>query len=88
MFCRSLVSRASVLRTVTFRSFSTFTCTTPPIRLLTSLWKPSLYLLQPTRGFKVRSSLKKFCKDCYIVRRKGRVYVYCKSNKRHKQRQG
>ncbi|CCK72897.1 mitochondrial 54S ribosomal protein bL36m KNAG_0M00440 [Huiozyma naganishii CBS 8797] len=40
------------------------------------------------RGFKVRSSLKKFCKDCYFVRRKGRVYVYCKANHKHKQRQG
>ncbi|QLL32861.1 hypothetical protein HG536_0D03830 [Torulaspora globosa] len=41
-----------------------------------------------TRGFKVRTSVKKFCNDCYIVRRKGRVYVYCKSNGKHKQRQG
>ncbi|KAH3903436.1 mitochondrial 54S ribosomal protein bL36m SCDLUD_001075 [Saccharomycodes ludwigii] len=40
------------------------------------------------RTFKVRTSVKKFCSDCYIVRRKGRVYVYCKSNKKHKQRQG
>ncbi|SCU84202.1 LAME_0C08636g1_1 [Lachancea meyersii CBS 8951] len=41
-----------------------------------------------TRGFKVRTAIKKFCSDCYMVRRKGRVYVYCKSNKKHKQRQG
>lgn len=41
-----------------------------------------------SRGFKVRTSVKKFCSDCYIVRRKGRVYVYCKSNGKHKQRQG
>ncbi|KAK6454016.1 mitochondrial ribosomal L36 protein [Scheffersomyces xylosifermentans] len=40
------------------------------------------------RGFKVRTSVKKFCKDCYMVRRRGRVYVYCKSNGKHKQRQG
>ncbi|AJV96485.1 BAF_collapsed_G0055170.mRNA.1.CDS.1 [Saccharomyces cerevisiae] len=40
------------------------------------------------RGFKVRTSVKKFCSDCYLVRRKGRVYIYCKSNKKHKQRQG
>ncbi|AAS53315.1 AFL057Wp [Eremothecium gossypii ATCC 10895] len=43
---------------------------------------------QFTRGFKVRTSVKKFCAHCYIVRRKGRVYVYCKSNNKHKQRQG
>lgn len=49
---------------------------------------PLLSPLTVTRGFKVRTALKKFCKDCYIVRRKGRVYVYCKSNNKHKQRQG
>ena len=36
---------------------------------------------------KVRASAKKICKDCKIVRRKGRVYVICKNTK-HKQRQG
>ncbi|EJS41475.1 YPL183W-A [Saccharomyces arboricola H-6] len=41
-----------------------------------------------SRGFKIRTSIKKFCSDCYLVRRKGRVYIYCKSNKKHKQRQG
>uniref|UniRef100_A0A060TBP4 Ribosomal protein n=1 Tax=Blastobotrys adeninivorans TaxID=409370 RepID=A0A060TBP4_BLAAD len=41
-----------------------------------------------SRGLKVRTSVKKFCSDCYIVRRKGKVYVRCKSNPKHKQRQG
>ncbi|MFQ5602871.1 MAG: 50S ribosomal protein L36 [bacterium] len=36
---------------------------------------------------KVRSSLKKICDNCKIIRRKGRLYVICK-NPRHKQRQG
>ncbi|OHA67779.1 MAG: 50S ribosomal protein L36 [Candidatus Wildermuthbacteria bacterium RIFCSPHIGHO2_02_FULL_47_12] len=36
---------------------------------------------------KIRSSIKKVCKDCMIVRRKGRLYVRCK-NPKHKQRQG
>lgn len=45
-------------------------------------------IINPMRTFKVRTSVKKFCKDCYMVRRKGRVYVYCKSNNKHKQRQG
>ncbi|MGM0439216.1 MAG: 50S ribosomal protein L36 [Patescibacteria group bacterium] len=35
---------------------------------------------------KVRSSVKKMCKDCKVVRRNGKVYVLCK-NKKHKQRQ-
>lgn len=33
-------------------------------------------------------SLKKRHKDCKIVRRRGRVYVICKSNPRFKARQG
>ncbi|NOY35788.1 MAG: 50S ribosomal protein L36 [bacterium] len=37
---------------------------------------------------KVRSSVKKICKDCKLVRRSGRVYVICKKNPKHKQRQG
>ncbi|MCD6454485.1 MAG: 50S ribosomal protein L36 [Candidatus Aminicenantes bacterium] len=36
---------------------------------------------------KVRSSVKKICKDCKIIRRKGVVMVICK-NPKHKQRQG
>ncbi|MEK7611187.1 MAG: 50S ribosomal protein L36 [Patescibacteria group bacterium] len=36
---------------------------------------------------KVRSSVKKICKDCKIVRRGGVVRVICK-NPKHKQRQG
>ncbi|SCW00497.1 LAFE_0C05490g1_1 [Lachancea fermentati] len=56
----------------------------------TFLSKPTFGLMNPIicRGFKVRTAVKKFCNDCYMVRRKGRVYVYCKSNKKHKQRQG
>lgn len=37
---------------------------------------------------KVRSSAKRICENCKIVRRKGRIYVICKANPRHKQRQG
>ncbi|PIZ00903.1 50S ribosomal protein L36 [bacterium (Candidatus Gribaldobacteria) CG_4_10_14_0_8_um_filter_33_9] len=36
---------------------------------------------------KVRSSIKKICKDCKIARRKSVVFVICK-NPKHKQRQG
>ncbi|MFW0837756.1 MAG: 50S ribosomal protein L36 [Candidatus Komeilibacteria bacterium] len=36
---------------------------------------------------KVRSSVKKMCKDCKVIRRKGRVICICK-NPKHKQRQG
>jgi large subunit ribosomal protein L36 len=37
---------------------------------------------------KVRSSVKKMCKDCRVVRRKGIVRVLCKAFPTHKQRQG
>jgi large subunit ribosomal protein L36 len=37
---------------------------------------------------KVRSSVKRICEACKIVRRKGRIYVICSSDARHKQRQG
>ena len=37
---------------------------------------------------KVRTSVKKMCSDCQIIRRKGIVRIICKKNQRHKQRQG
>ncbi|SPO24460.1 uncharacterized protein UTRI_03728 [Ustilago trichophora] len=40
------------------------------------------------RGMKVRSSVKKFCDGCSVVRRKGRLYVICSKDPKHKQRQG
>jgi large subunit ribosomal protein L36 len=36
---------------------------------------------------KVKSSIKKICKDCKIIKREGVLRVICK-NTRHKQRQG
>ncbi|RJQ29699.1 50S ribosomal protein L36 [Candidatus Parcubacteria bacterium] len=36
---------------------------------------------------KVRSSVKKMCNKCKVVRRRGRLYIVC-SNPKHKQRQG
>ncbi|KIK28564.1 hypothetical protein PISMIDRAFT_27568 [Pisolithus microcarpus 441] len=41
-----------------------------------------------TRGMKVRSSVKVMCDGCSVVIRKGRVYVVCSKNPKHKQRQG
>ncbi|MCH8289585.1 50S ribosomal protein L36 [Candidatus Poribacteria bacterium] len=37
---------------------------------------------------KVRSSVKKMCKQCKIVKRKGVVRVICTGDPKHKQRQG
>ncbi|CDK24430.1 unnamed protein product [Kuraishia capsulata CBS 1993] len=49
---------------------------------------PSVAQPSMARTFKVRTSVKKFCPHCYMTIRKGRVYVLCKSNPKHKQRQG
>jgi len=36
---------------------------------------------------RVQSSIKKICRHCQIVKRKGKLYIICK-NPKHKQRQG
>jgi large subunit ribosomal protein L36 len=36
---------------------------------------------------KVRTSVKKFCDKCKVIRRRGRVAIIC-INPKHKQRQG
>lgn len=44
-------------------------------------------IVQPplARGMKVRSSVKRMCEGCAVVIRKGRVYVVCSRNPKHKQ---
>jgi large subunit ribosomal protein L36 len=37
---------------------------------------------------KVRPSVKKMCDDCQVIKRNGIVRVICKTNPKHKQRQG
>ena len=37
---------------------------------------------------KVNPSVKPICEHCKVIRRNGHVMVICKSNPRHKQRQG
>ena len=37
---------------------------------------------------KIRASVKRICENCKVVRRRGKVYVICKVNPKHKQRQG
>ncbi|MDM7915458.1 MAG: 50S ribosomal protein L36 [Candidatus Eisenbacteria bacterium] len=36
---------------------------------------------------KVRTSVKKICENCIIIKREGVLRVICKKNPRHKQRQ-
>lgn len=40
------------------------------------------------KKMKVRSSLKKMCEKCKVVRRGKKLMVICPANPRHKQRQG
>ena len=42
---------------------------------------------KPVTVMKVRTSVKRICENCKVVRRKGKVYIVC-TNLRHKQRQG
>ncbi|TWU75299.1 hypothetical protein ED733_006521 [Metarhizium rileyi] len=71
-------------------------------RTTTTTWAPMLgaslgrgpvQQAQQTRGMKVHSSVKKRCDHCKVVRRKagkrhnGYLYIVCKANPRHKQRQ-
>lgn len=37
---------------------------------------------------KVRASVKAICKDCKIIKRNNVIRIICKSNPKHKQRQG
>ncbi|MEI8104086.1 MAG: 50S ribosomal protein L36 [Candidatus Moraniibacteriota bacterium] len=37
---------------------------------------------------KVRASVKKICVKCKIVKRRGKLFVICPTNPKHKQRQG
>ncbi|WP_454614414.1 50S ribosomal protein L36 [Candidatus Legionella polyplacis] len=37
---------------------------------------------------KIRTSVKKFCRYCKVIRRKRVVRVLCNKDKRHKQKQG
>jgi large subunit ribosomal protein L36 len=37
---------------------------------------------------KVKSSVKRICNNCKVVRRKGKVRVICSANPKHKQVQG
>ncbi|KAM9340356.1 large ribosomal subunit protein bL36m [Symphorus nematophorus] len=47
-----------------------------------------LSCVQPSAGMKTKAALKRRCKDCFFVLRRGRLFVFCKTNPRHKQRQG
>ncbi|KAJ1768007.1 hypothetical protein EV179_005211 [Coemansia sp. RSA 487] len=43
--------------------------------------------VEAVRGMKVRSSVKLMCDSCSFVRRRGRLFVVCSKEPKHKQRQ-
>jgi large subunit ribosomal protein L36 len=49
------------------------------------LLTPKVPILSSCCGFKVKKVLKRRCKDCYFVVRRGRMYVICNTHPRHKQ---
>ncbi|KAK3177614.1 hypothetical protein K4F52_009615 [Lecanicillium sp. MT-2017a] len=94
---------ASIFRTLslTARAFSprqamgaAFARAATPAGFLGSFSMVTTTLQQQVRGMKVHSSIKKRCEHCKVVRRKagkrhnGYLYIICKANPRHKQRQG
>ncbi len=44
--------------------------------------------VEESKVMKVKSSVKKMCISCQIVRRKGKLRVICKADPKHKQVQG
>jgi large subunit ribosomal protein L36 len=36
---------------------------------------------------KVRKAVKRLCEHCFVARRRGRLFILCSKNPRHKQRQ-
>ncbi|KAM1456750.1 hypothetical protein ACFX13_034851 [Malus domestica] len=49
-----------------------------------AVWQP----LSVSIAMKVRSYVKKMCEFCKTVKHRGRVFVICTANPKHKQRQG
>ncbi|WAR57889.1 hypothetical protein PtB15_5B119 [Puccinia triticina] len=83
-FIRPALNRASLLRS-SFPVLSRQTYLQPSFSDNHFLTNATINII---RGMKVRSSVKKICDGCSVVKRKGRVYVICSKNPRHKQRQG
>jgi large subunit ribosomal protein L36 len=52
------------------------------------LSKSRVFVSSSLPAMKVRASVKAMCRDCQVIRRKGRVVVVCKKSAKHKQRQG
>ena len=95
-FLRTVLSAVGPLLHLGGRPLSTFAAGPPRAALAVGAQpSPAAALLsarpllgpQPALGFKTKGVLKKRCRDCYLVKRRGRWSIYCKTNPKHKQRQ-
>uniref|UniRef100_A0A8C6HNF7 Ribosomal protein n=1 Tax=Mus spicilegus TaxID=10103 RepID=A0A8C6HNF7_MUSSI len=73
------------------RAFSfllgTLPSTKPCAEVRSILCGHPLPTLLPSLGFKTKGVIKKRCKDCYKVKRRGCWFILCKTNPKHTQRQ-
>ncbi|KAI9221087.1 ribosomal protein L36-domain-containing protein, partial [Blastocladiella britannica] len=67
---------------------STRAAWSPLVAARTTIALSPLSRMAPTRAYQVRASIKPRCQHCYDAMRKGRRYILCKKNPKHKQRQG
>lgn len=83
----NIIQNMSLLSQFTKSVFQQFTRQQQPtLATWQQAGNPSILTL--VRTMKVRSSVKKMCDGCSTVRRRGKLYVTCNKNKKHKQRQG
>ncbi|KAI5467341.1 ribosomal protein L36-domain-containing protein [Mariannaea sp. PMI_226] len=84
---------SNALGAFTARGTSSMLGAVPSLFANTNVSTAPSILMQQIRGMKVHSSVKKRCEHCKVVRRKagkrhnGYLYIICKANPRHKQRQ-
>ncbi|GAA5932482.1 mitochondrial 54S ribosomal protein bL36m RTC6 [Sporobolomyces koalae] len=90
--CARCAARSAPISTIVSRpsrplSSSALTTKRPEVTATTSVDK-KLATAEAKRGMKVRSSIKKYCEGCSIVKRQGTLFVLCSRDPKHKQRQG
>jgi len=74
-------SYCGITKTLNFINMNSTGLKNDGLQLLT----PKVPILLSSCGFKVKQKLKRRCKDCYFVVRRGRVFVICETHPRHKQ---
>ena len=80
--CRTLVSTTKTAVTLRLTGF-----TPSPTGLRPALLAPQPAHSWQVQTYKAPSAIHKRCPGCYIVKRKGRLFVECKLKPRHKQMQ-